>query len=108
MTNQISMKVVNFAQEMARIEAEIKLLSTFSMHERMDKATEELKIVTPVDTGKARRGWSNTKSMGLSDKVGTIQNPVDYISVLNNGHSKQAPRYFIEQVLMKIGIITPN
>jgi hypothetical protein len=33
-------------------------------------------------------------------------NEVDHIGPLNNGHSKQAPKLFIEQVLSTIGLIT--
>jgi len=105
----ITLDVVNFKQEMDRIEQEVMLLGKMEIHEQIDKATDELRVVTPVDTGKARKGWFNTKSFSpLGSQIGTIENPVDYISILNNGHSKQAPRYFIEQVLTKIGILTPD
>lgn len=51
---------------------------------------------TPVDTGNARAGWSvDTVAM-------TIENPVDYIDALNNGHSGQAPAGFIENEVDRV------
>jgi len=107
MSKTFNMEVVNFQREMKRVEEEISEISNFQIEERIDYATDTLRVVTPVDTGRARLGWKNKKnydSYGFSG--GTISNSVEYIDVLNNGHSKQAPRYFIEQVLLKIGIIT--
>jgi len=107
--NKISLDIVNFKQELERVEREVREQANMSLEQRIDYATETLRVVTPVDTGKARSGWKSRKRKNSSLFVeGVIENPVEYISVLNQGHSKQAPRYFIEQVLMKIGLITPN
>lgn len=107
--NRISLEVVNFKQELKRIEEEVYLLANQEISDRIDYATEQLRIVTPVDTGKARSGWYNEKTLELDGTDGGfIINEVEYIDVLNNGHSKQAPKYFIEQVLIQIGLITPN
>lgn len=75
---------------------------------------------TPVDTGRARAGWSMDSRHGghVPPKdgpfpVGTpnppeksseivIYNNVEYISILNNGHSKQAPKMFIEGVIQRV------
>jgi len=103
----ITLDVVDFKKEMRRLEREVLERGTMEIHEQIDLATENLKIVTPVDTGKARKGWQNRKTIALGNQVGEIFNDVEYIDVLNSGHSKQAPRYFIEQVLSKIGILTP-
>lgn len=108
--SKISLKVVGFKEEMARVEREVKRLANNDIESRIDLADQTLKQVTPVDTGEARRGWRTRKfrdaNDGLIDAV--IENKVKHISYLNNGHSKQAPKYFIEQVLMKIGLITPR
>ena len=40
--------------------------------------------------------------------AGEIVNEVEHIVYLNNGHSQQAPRYFIEQVLVTVGVLTPD
>ena len=107
--NGISLEVVNFEQELKRIEEEVKAIANDDISSRIDFATNQLKIVTPVDTGKARAGWYNEKVLELDGTIGgSIINDVEYISILNNGHSKQAPKYFIEQVLVKIGLLTPN
>jgi len=109
MANQVSFEVVNFEKEMKRVEAEIKRLAGIDLEEKVDYATDTLRVVTPVDTGEARAGWETEKT---KDKHGFVEalilNPVEHISALNNGHSRQAPRYFIEQVLTKIGILTPD
>lgn len=48
---------------------------------------KELKSYTPVDTGKAQRGWSLRKTKQGSK----IKNSVKYISYLEKGSSKQQP-----------------
>jgi len=104
----VSRELVNFKQELKRIEEEVKALGNIEIEKRIDYAVDNLRVVTPVDTGEARSGWVSRKYKD-SDKLieALIINEVEHISVLNNGHSKQAPRYFIEQVLTKIGILTP-
>lgn len=108
-TTKITLEVVNFEQELKRIENEVLYLANEQIKEKIDYATKQLRIVTPVDTGKAREGWhsESVKEPDGSDG-GLIINEVEYIDILNKGHSKQAPPYFIEQVLSKIGILTPN
>lgn len=61
--------------------------------------TNELRKTTPVDTGRARRGWSRklTGSMGAR-----ISNKVPYISFLEKGHSQQAPKGMITPSINKI------
>ena len=109
MANKISMEVVNFRQELKRIEEEVLFQGNLRIHDRIDYATNQLRIVTPVDTGKARKGWYNKKNYSIYGTAsGEINNDVEYIEELNRGHSKQAPKYFIEQVLSTIGLITPN
>jgi hypothetical protein len=109
MNQIVTVKIKNFQKELDRIEKEVNEIGTQHSHQMIDKATLELRTVTPIDTGEARSGWVNKKTKDLlGNKVGTITNPVDHITALNDGHSQQAPRFFIEQVLSKIGIITPE
>lgn len=105
---KISLEIVNFEKEMKRVEAEVERLGSLEIDKRIDYATETLKQVTPVDTGEARSGWYNVKKDGPFNEAGRIINEVEHIVYLNNGHSRQAPKYFIEQVLTKIGILTPD
>jgi len=109
----VSLEVVNFQQEMKRVEEEVRELADMNISERISYAVDTLKVVTPVDTGKARAGWTSQKLKGpkkLKEDVqeGVISNPVEYIEYLNQGTSRQAPRYFIEQVLTRIGLVTPE
>lgn len=52
---------------------------------------------TPVDTGRARNGWQLT----LGNEP-VIENQVEYIGVLNDGHSKQAPALFVEAEIDRV------
>jgi len=106
----ISIEVVNFEAEMKRIEQEVLGLAGKDLNTKIDFAAEQLAIVTPVDTGEARAGWgvkhSRLDRKGLA--VGELINEVEHIEFLNDGHSKQAPKLFIEQVLSTIGLLTED
>jgi len=106
----VSLEIINFKQEIERIEREVKELANEEIEELIHYGTEQLKVVTPVDKGRARLGWfdeiERNRYGGFTG--GSIINEVPYIGRLNTGHSQQAPKYFIEQTLVKIGIITPS
>ena len=57
----------------------------------IDRMADDLLVtarrLTPIDQGKARRGWRKEKSFRQTSVV----NRVPYIDALENGHSKQAP-----------------
>lgn len=46
---------------------------------------------TPIDTGKARRGWKT--------RTKEIRNDVPYIGKLETGYSRQAPQGFVNQAI---------
>lgn len=46
---------------------------------------------TPIDTGRARRGWQARKT--------EIKNTVPYIRRLEDGYSRQAPQGFVNQAV---------
>jgi hypothetical protein len=50
---------------------------------------------TPVDTGRARAGWTFTPATSAYSTA-TIANNVDYVIYLNQGSSQQAPARFVE------------
>jgi len=103
----VSLEVVNFRREMDRIRKEVQQLANVEIDELVNYAVDQLQIVTPVDTGEARQGWLTEERRQLDGYRGAvIANDVEYISYLNNGSSQQAPSFFIEQVLLEIGIIT--
>lgn len=81
----------------------------------------ELIQTTPIDTGRARAGWSMDvrkgedvpplKASSYRPKSPVppkgvpyimIYNNVEYIVRLNEGHSTQAPAHFVEQAVDKI------
>lgn len=106
---KVSLELINFEAEMQRIEEEVVELANAEIAELVKYGTQQLRVVTPVDTGNAREGWRSDIERSFSGSFigATIYNNVDYIGVLNNGHSQQAPVYFIEQTLSRIGLITP-
>lgn len=97
--------------------------------ERMQKAVlaidAALVLATPVDTGRARANWlpsinkPRTVKLKRGDKSGSgalakaqrlvseiqlgdtfyISNNLEYIGVLNDGHSQQAPAGFVEKAI---------
>jgi len=51
----------------------------------------EIKKRTPIDKGRARKGWRKRSS--------SVSNTVPYIGRLENGYSKQAPKGFTKQAI---------
>jgi hypothetical protein len=79
----------------------IKLVGDFTLSnskQMLDKVVNELMTEvktqvsgrTPIDTGRARRGWQQR-----STKV--VENSVPYIEKLERGYSRQAPKGFVRQ-----------
>jgi hypothetical protein len=52
-----------------------------------------LKARTPIDTGRARRGWTQ-RTQGTS---ASVENTVPYVPALEKGRSRQAPNGFVQQ-----------
>jgi len=63
----------------------------------------ELVRKTPIDTGQAQRGWKEIQDMGkligTNKKAVIIRNDVAYIQRLDEGHSSQAPKGFVEKTI---------
>lgn len=60
--------------------------------EVLDTLEAEIKKRTPIDTGRARRGWQQRGAK-------TLRNDVPYIERLEGGYSRQAPRGFTKQAI---------
>lgn len=75
---------------------EIEAVLKFKLRDVRDDLVE----ATPIDTGKARRGWTI--------KGKTLENSVSYIDDLNKGSSRQAPAYFIEKTVLSHPGVKPN
>lgn len=56
-----------------------------------DTLSSEIRRRTPIDTGRARRGWQNRKT--------EVRNDVPYIRRLENGYSSQARQGFTQQAV---------
>ena len=104
-------------------EADLEVIAQINSVQRASAfaAVSELQLRTPVDTGRARRSWSLSKSNNPRDaalsqvntigilgpipeaKIETlyITNGTPYIRELNTGSSIQAPPRFIESTLSK-------
>ena len=65
-------------------------------------AGEFARLWTPVDTSRARQGWT-AETPSAPYEPGIIENNVEYIGVLNDGHSPQAPAGFVETTVQKHG-----
>jgi len=78
-----------------------------------EEMLRDLKAETPVATGEARDSWylqdpgflglSYSLLSGTNELKSGLKNSASHIVYLNWGHSKQAPRYFIESVLSDHG-----
>lgn len=96
--------VVDFGNELEKLQEEVKQIANDNLVERTAFATEALARVTPVKTGFARSRWKYSFEEDTEGNlIGNIDNDAPYIGKLNAGWSKQAPPFFIEQVLITIG-----
>ena len=64
-----------------------------------NKILREAKIHTPIDKGRARRGWRLKKSTSTARKEIRVTNRVPYIDLLERGRSKQRPRGIVRPTL---------
>jgi hypothetical protein len=106
---KVSLEIKDFKQELSRIKREAQSLINAEITEITEFSTQSLIDVTPVDTGFARSQWKfDVKTNENGDSVGVISNGAPYIKRLNDGYSRQAPRFFIEKTLSQIGeIVAP-
>lgn len=86
------------------------------LRERSLMATADVKLATPVDTGRARNSWHIGYQSDLFDRTFDqlvsltpsreprtiyVTNGTTYIQHLNNGSSVQAPSRFIENSFLR-------
>jgi hypothetical protein len=98
----ISINITGIEAEISKIRNQHAKQSGDSLDKTVKKIVDDLVYATPVDTGAAREAWAVQKT----PKGFRIQNSVPYIEQLNNGHSRQAPSYFIESILLSYGKAT--
>jgi hypothetical protein len=115
--------LVGQGKEFSKKNAELVQFVNSVTRTQVLKALGDLKLVTPVDTGRARNSWLATESRaefknstltstGISAtmlkppserviETYYITNGVTYIDKLNAGSSKQAPARFIENTISR-------
>ena len=123
----VSIKVTGITQTKKNLEQEYTEIINNLQRAAVISSVSELKLKTPVDTGRARGSWSYGKTNapkdilnsavtnGLlgpvsKDKIETlyITNGTPYIKDLNAGSSVQAPPRFVEKTLSKYFKITAS
>jgi len=85
-------KVTGVKQTLNAMNLQYQKESALGQRRVKDKLLENIKNLTPVDTGKARDGWYQTKN--------SIENDVEYVNTLNSGSSKREPLHFIEEAVL--------
>lgn len=70
----------------------------------LDDFFEEVKQTTPVDDGRAKRGWRKRNKYKASRRGDTtvMENRVPYIAILDEGSSRQAPRGMTDPAFRKL------
>lgn len=96
----LNFKLLNAKAELERVKEAVVAKQELLLKNNSEKMLEDLKDVTPVDTGFARNSWSLVKDSKDSVRV---TNSAEYIEHLNRGSSKQAPALFIEKTALKYG-----
>lgn len=94
---KISISGVN--KELNKVLTEVK--KRVGLSSKVDLMLSDLKSATPVDTGNARDSWR--KTIGPNGSF-IIENDAEYIQILNQGTSKQAPERFIEATVLQYGV----
>lgn len=61
-----------------------------------------VKRTTPVQSGRARRGWRTTGRYKLGKSSQVMENLVPYIGILDRGSSRQAPNGIVDPGVRKI------
>jgi hypothetical protein len=95
----MKMIVKGVRSTLAMLELKTSELTEKQLKKTVRRMTKDLSYETPVDTGKARDSWSSS----CRGKRCSIRNNTEYIEHLNEGSSKQAPKYFIEATCLKYG-----
>lgn len=83
---------------------EDEMLTEQQVQEVTEKITldvqRDLIVATPKDTGRASMGWQATLP-AQPYATGAVENNVPYIEQLNDGHSPQAAKLFVENVVAR-------
>ena len=84
----------------ASLQRQFKAVEAANLLKKTVALTNELKEVTPIDTGEARSGWVAAKT----PEGYAVSNDVEHVKFLNQGSSQQAPAHFVEATALKYGV----
>ncbi len=74
------------------------------LNDFFEKLTDQIRINTPVRTGRAQRGWREQEfKFGSGRSSIVIRNDVPYIEALDEGSSRKAPRGIVKPALNSKG-----
>lgn len=100
-----------------KLRAAVEEVADYSGEMAAKRLMQALILATPIKTGYARSQWTferkpnpplsksvSTSSMfGLRESNFQVSNYAPYIIYLNQGSSRQAPAFFIEQTILEQG-----
>jgi hypothetical protein len=95
----MKIKISGIGATFKQLQKQVVKLSEKDLQAKGELILSDLQSVTPVDTGVAAAGWK----LETHRTYVVLENNVEYIEALNDGHSKQAPANFVEQVALKYG-----
>jgi hypothetical protein len=95
----MKIQVNNIDSEFKSMLSQLEVEMSNGLMAETKKIVDDLANATPIDTGRAKAGWSFSEE----GKSTLITNDVPYIDELNHGHSKQAPTHFVERTLLAHG-----
>lgn len=96
----MKIQIKGVLKELKRIEDEQKKEMDKQLMKTATDLLSSLKSATPKDTGEAAAGWKLEKAKRSVDLV----NDVEHLPLLNEGHSQQAPKRFIERTALMYGV----
>lgn len=88
---KVTIKIEGLDATMKDLETTVSQFQSFVANTFKSEVTPR----TPIDTGRARRGWQ-IRQQGSGP---SIENRVPYIERLERGYSRQAPAGFVKQAV---------
>lgn len=114
----LKLSISGFEKLANKLASQINSAIEREAEQRVKILVRNLALATPVDTGYAASRWTYAEKkdstliykvkagsvfFNFNVKEYAISNDAPYIIYLNQGWSKQAPSYFIEQTIMSSG-----
>ena len=100
----MTITVTGIDATLTQADRDFERLADIELRTRTFNATNDARLATPVDTGRARNSWRVDKQgEDLTTRLDRyrVRNIVNYIEDLNMGTSRQAPANFIEESFLR-------